>query len=158
MAEEVPPEQIRVSDVERKAVQDRLQTAHDEGLITLNEFDERVAAVWQAVNRGDLAVLTADLPASLPVRPAPAPAPVRRPAAKPVRRRKSNTALRVLNIIWLSIMAVNLVVWGLVCITNWELIYAWWVWLFVPGAALGVLWVTVGGGRPELPRGEAGTE
>lgn len=149
MAEEIPPDQIRVSDVDRKAVQDRLHTAHAEGLITLAEFDARVGAAWQAVNRGDLAKLTADLPASTSVAPAERPAPVR----PVVRRRRGNRALRVLNTIWLSILAVNLVVWGLVCITTGHLIYAWWVWLAVPGAALGVLWVTVGGGHRELPKG-----
>lgn len=141
MTEGVPPDQIRVSDVDRKAVQDRLHTAHAEGLITLAEFDSRVGAAWQAVNRGELAELTADLPDPRPVVP-PAPAPV--PA---FRRKHGNTALRVLNTIWLSILAVNLVIWGLVCLTTGHLIYPWWLWLAVPGGALGVLWWRVGGGR-----------
>ena len=113
MAEEVPPDQIRVSDVDRKAVQELLHNAHAEGLITLAEFDTRVGAAWQAVNRGDLARLTADLPA---VVPAAAPVPVVRQPRAP--RRRGNTALRVLNTIWLSIVAVYVMVWGLVCITT----------------------------------------
>lgn len=137
-----------MTDADRNAVQQRLHAAHTDGSITLGEFDERVAAVWQAVTRGDLAKLTADLPDAAPVVITPTPPAV---APRPVRKRRGNTALRVLNTIWLAILAVNLLVWGLVCITNWELVYAWWVWLFVPGAALGVLWWTVGGGRPELP-------
>lgn len=151
MAEEVSPDEIRVSDVDRKVVQDRLHTAHADGLITLSEFDARVGAAWQAVNRGDLAKLTADLPAAIPAPPPAPPVPVR--LARPARRR-GNRALRVLNTIWLSIVAVNLVVWGLVCVTTGQFIYPWWLWLAVPGAVLGVLWVTVGGSRRELSSGQ----
>lgn len=140
VAEGVPPEQIRVSDVDRKAVQERLHSAHAEGLITLAEFDSRVGAAWQAATRGELAKITADLPAATPP-----PAP-RAPA--PRRRRRGPTALRVLNAIWLSLAALNLVIWGLVCLTTGQLIYPWWLWVAVPpGAVLGTLWFTVGGRR-----------
>jgi hypothetical protein len=147
---------MRVSDVDRKVVQERLHSAHAEGLITLAEFDARVGAVWQAATRGDLGRLTADLPP---------PRPLAVPAAPTVslvrRRRRTPTALRVLNTIWLSLVALNLVIWGLVCLTTGELIYAWWLWVAVPpGAVLGVLWWTVGGGRGDaggrsaLPKGD----
>ncbi len=154
MAEEVPAEQIRVSDIERKAVEECLHAAHADGLITLTEFDIRVGAAWQAVNRGDLAKLTADLPAWLPAVPQPQPVPAIRLAGVP--RRRGNRALRVLNTIWLSVVAINLVVWGLVCVTSGVFVYPWWLWLAVPGSVLAVLWLTVGGGRPrpELPGGE----
>ena len=53
----------------------------------------------------------------------------------------------------------SLVIWGLVCLTTGQLVYAWWLWVAVPpGAVLGVLWWTVGNGRddpgsrPALPR------
>ena len=49
---------------------------------------------------------------------------------------------------------MNLVVWGLVCVTTGHFTYPWWLWLAVPGAVLGVLWVTVGGARRELPGSE----
>jgi hypothetical protein len=156
VTEEVPSELMRVSDVDRKAVQERLHTAHAEGLITLTEFDSRVGAAWQAATRGELATLTADLPPPRPLAVPPAPAT---PLVR--RHRRTPTALRVLNTIWLSLVALNLVIWGLVCLTTGELIYAWWLWVAVPpGAVLGVLWWTVGGGRddtggrPALPGGE----
>jgi hypothetical protein len=143
VSEEVPPELMRVSDVDRKAMQERLHSAHAEGLITLAEFDIRVGAAWQAATRGELARLTGDLPAPRPVVPVP-PAPVVR------RRRRTPTALRVLNTIWLSLVALNLVIWGLVCLTTGEFVYAWWLWVAVPpGAVLGVLWWTIGGGRDD---------
>jgi hypothetical protein len=146
---------MRVSDVDRKAVADRLQAAHADGMITLAEFDLRLGAAWQAATRGELAKLTADLPET---RYPQAPLPARRPA-QPVARRRTPTALRVLNIIWTSIVTVNLVVWGLVCVTTGQFVYPWFLWLAVPGAVLGVLWWSIvgrgdDGGRRALPGGE----
>jgi hypothetical protein len=145
----VSPDQIRVSDADRKAVQERLHGAHAEGLITLTEFDARVGAAWQSATRGELAKLTADLPAPTPP-PSPTPSVVR-------RRRKGPVALRVLNTIWLSAAALNLVIWGLVCVTTGQFVYPWWLWIAVPpGAVLGTLWWTLGrdhGGRTALPPG-----
>lgn len=144
MTEEVPAEQMRVADVDRKAVVDRLHVAHAEGLITLAEFDSRVADTWQSKTRGDLAKLTADLPAPRPVE---LPKPVGKQVA---RRHRGPTALRVLNTIWLSITTLNIVIWGLVCLTSAEFVYPWWLWVAVPpGAVLGVLWWTVGGGKDD---------
>lgn len=151
----VPPEQMRVSDVDRKAAADRLNRAHDEGMITLSEFDTRVGAAWQAATRGELAKLTADLPDG-PL-PQAQPSVPRQPTCVPAGRRRTPTAIRVLNTIWLSIMAVNLVVWGLVCITTGHFVYPWWLWVIVPGAVLGVVWWSVGGRDdgtpPALPKG-----
>jgi uncharacterized protein DUF1707 len=147
---------MRVSDVDRKAAADRLHRAHDDGMLTLTEFDSRVGAAWQAATRGELARLTADLPES-PHQAAPQPTP---PPRIPVRRHRTPTALRVLNTIWLSIMAVNLVVWGLVCVTTGHFVYPWWLWVIVPGAVLGVVWWSIvgrddgtGHAPPALPKG-----
>jgi len=57
------PEDLRVSDAERTEAQERLRRAHDEGRLDLVEFDERVRALWATRTRGDLARITADLPA-----------------------------------------------------------------------------------------------
>jgi hypothetical protein len=140
---------MRVADVDRKAVVDRLHVAHAEGLITLDEFDARVADTWQAKTRRDLAKLTADLPAPRPVVAAA-------PASKAVvRRRGGPTALRVLNTIWLSVTTLNIVIWGLVWLAGGSAVYPWWLWVAVPpGAVLGVLWWTVGGGKDD--RGDSG--
>lgn len=55
------PEQ-RIGDRERRAVDDRLQRATGEGLLTLAEYDERSGQLWQARTRGDLEAVTVDLP------------------------------------------------------------------------------------------------
>lgn len=65
------PGLVRVSDAERQETADRLTMAHDEGRLTLAEYDERVRGAYSARTRGELDGLLADLPA---VRPADVPA------------------------------------------------------------------------------------
>ena len=53
----------RASDLERRAVVDHLRAATSEGRLTLDEFEERAAIVLQARTYGEMALVTADLPA-----------------------------------------------------------------------------------------------
>lgn len=142
MIEPVHPDELRVSDAERGAVQEELRRAVAAGQLDLDEFDTRVQSAWAARTRGELARVTRDLP-----EPPPEP-----PSPPPLGRRFSDddagTVMRVLTIVWASIAAVNLVVWGLVSFTSDGDVHPWWIWLSVPGAALLVLYV-VGIGRPE---------
>jgi hypothetical protein len=134
----VRPDDMRVSDVERNVVQDRLRRAHDAGQLDLIEFDDRVRAVWAARTRGELAGVTADLP-DLPR------ADGRRPVFSATG---GGVAMRVLTVIWASIAAVNLALWGLIVLTTGTAVHPWWVWVAVPpGAALLVLYLS-GIGRP----------
>ena len=134
------PEDLRVSDAERTEVQDRLRRAHDEGRLDLVEFDERVRTLWAARTRGDLAHITADLPA-----PAPTPVPARRGVFSPT---PGGVAMKVLTLVWLSIVVVNLTVWGIVSLTLDEPVYPWWLWVAAPaGSVLAVLYAA-GIGRP----------
>ncbi|WP_170226023.1 DUF1707 SHOCT-like domain-containing protein [Pseudonocardia cypriaca] len=140
--EPVRPEDMRISDVERREVQNRLQRAHDIGQLDLGEFDDRVRSVWSARTRGELARVTADLPA-------PPPEPGRRQVFSDTG---GGIAMRVLTIVWGSLAAVNLVVWGLLELTmDWSL-HPWWIWVAVPpGIALAVLYIA-GIGRPPRDR------
>jgi Domain of unknown function (DUF1707) len=141
VTEPVRPEDLRVSDAERRETQQRLHRAHDAGQLDLTEFDERLKAVWAARTRGELDTTTVDLPDV----PAPAPQPGRAPVFADTG---GGTAMRVLTIIWASIVAVNLVVWGIVSVTDAELIYPWFLWVAgPPGAVLAVLYAA-GIGRP----------
>lgn len=146
----IPPERIRVTDADRQVVAERLRRAHDEASLTLDEYDERLIAVWSAKTRGDLGVLTADLPpdhiATRPVAPTGG-ATVAPRGASPASG-GGRTALRVLALIWLIACLVNFVVWGLVCVTNVEFYYPWFLWVVVPpGAILGGLWWSLYGRR-----------
>lgn len=53
---------VRASDAEREHVARILRAAAGEGLITLGEADERLAALYASRFRSELAPLTADLP------------------------------------------------------------------------------------------------
>jgi hypothetical protein len=142
VSEPVRPEDMRISDAERTEVQDRLRRAHDIGQLDLGEFDERVRSVWAARTRGDLARVTADLPA-------PPPEAGRRPVFSDTG---GGITMRVLTIVWSSLAAVNLVVWGLIGMTTGHFLYPWWVWVAVPpGMALAVLYFS-GIGRPPRNR------
>ena len=59
---------VRASDGDREAVAARLNEAVGDGRLTLQEFSERLDLAYAARTRGDLAPLTADLPATGPVR------------------------------------------------------------------------------------------
>ncbi len=141
MTDPVHPDELRVSDPERAAVQERLRSAVAAGQLDLHEFDTRVQSAWAARTRGELSRVTRDLPEPPPAPPSPPP-PGRRVAAD-----DAGTAMRVLMTVWASVTAVNLMVWGLVSATSDGDVYPWWIWLSVPGAALLVLYV-VGIGRP----------
>lgn len=127
---------MRVSDVERGKVQDRLRRAQEIGQLDLGEFDVRVQAVWAARTRGELDRVTADLPA-LP------PEPGRRAVFSDTG---GGITMRVLTIIWSSLTAVSIAIWGLVAVSTGD--SWWWLWLSVPpGLALVVLYLA-GIGRP----------
>lgn len=90
---------IRASDVDREAVVATLREAYTAGRLTLDEFDERMAAAYASKTWGDLRELTVDLPvqpalgtdipgrppspAPSPALPASAPKPEPEPAAGP---------------------------------------------------------------------------
>ena len=127
-----------MSDVERAEVQKRLSRAHDSGQLDLTEFDERLRAVLAARTRGELDRTTADLPE----------APAERPAPGVFSDTGGGSTMRVLTIVWASLVAVNLAVWGIVSLTTAELIYPWFLWVAgPPGAVLAVLYAA-GIGRP----------
>lgn len=62
-----PVGDVRASDAEREAVVERLRMATTEGRLTLTELTERTEAAYTATTRGELARITADLPAAATV-------------------------------------------------------------------------------------------
>ncbi len=77
---------IRASDQDRDVVVNALREAYTAGRLTLEEFDERMAAAYVSKTWGELRSLTEDLPvqpilgADVPGRPMPAPALPAHPA------------------------------------------------------------------------------
>jgi hypothetical protein len=147
-------QQIRASDADRQEVVERLRTALDEGRLKMDEYLERMALASEAVTYGDLAPLYADLPENGPLArrepAAPAWATAAGPAAaaapaSPARRGFAGlpVPLKVLWTIWASVVAVNVVVWGLASATAAAVIYPWPLWVAGPWGAI-LLTVSVG--------------
>jgi hypothetical protein len=87
---------VRIGDAERDRVIDQLAGHHAAGRLTLAEFEDRMASAWTARTGGELAVLTADLPALGPPRSPARPAAGRRHLDPGVR-----TYLAVMALLWL---------------------------------------------------------
>jgi hypothetical protein len=146
VSDPVRPDDLRVSDVERAAVQERLREAVGAGQLDFHEFDARVTTVWQAKTRGELTRVTADLPAVPPAPPRP-PAPARR---RIFADTAGGTTMRVLSTIWLCAFSINIVVWLLVSVTSIDAVYPWPIWMLPSGAVLVTLYA-IGIGRPRSP-------
>ena len=86
---------VRVGDRERRAVDDRLQAAVGDGVLTLHEYEQRSTALWQTRTRADLDRLVADLPPEDVARAAwPAPVPTSSRAPRQDRSGRRLTRLR----------------------------------------------------------------
>jgi hypothetical protein len=128
-------ETLRAADADRQQVADLLKASVDEGRLTLHEYDERIAATYAARTYAELMVIVEDLPT-----PGLKTADVQAKAARSARRMP--LALMILWTIWAAVVAVNVVIWGIVAVTNDE-VYPWPIWVAgPPGAAL--LAVTIG--------------
>ncbi len=57
---------MRATEADREAARTQLTDAHAEGRLTWEEFDARISAVLSSQTYGQLAELTADLPAKVP--------------------------------------------------------------------------------------------
>lgn len=142
---------MRAADRDREEVVDRLRTAMEDGRLTAEEYVDRVGLAYQATTYGDLAPLYADLPAAAPVPARSMTGPSMAPAGLGCRAgtfARLPVVLRVLWAIWLTAVAVNVVVWALVSITTGHLLYPWPLWVAGPyGAALFAVSVAVAQSR-----------
>ncbi|MEV8504603.1 DUF1707 domain-containing protein [Actinoplanes sp. NPDC051475] len=130
---------MRAADADRQHVVEQLQSAVDQGRLTLSEYDERLRIAYEARTYADLTVLIEDLPATtLAIDEVPA-----RTTLAPDSAGGLPHALRVLWTIWGTAVAVNFAVWALATTAAGGGIHPWPVWVAgPPGAAL--LSVTLG--------------
>jgi hypothetical protein len=125
---------MRASDAEREEVAKRLRVALDEGRLKLDEYLDRMGQAYEAVTRGELAVLEKDLPAAArEEKRAAHPPAVPQAAGVPSRDFEDQLPpIRVLRTIWLIAVSVNVVVWALVSLTKGSLVYPWPIWVAGP--------------------------
>jgi Domain of unknown function (DUF1707) len=142
--EPIPRERMLASDADREVVVERLRQAHDDGRLSIHEYDERVRSAYASRTYGDLALLTADLPG--PARPpaVPAPAPITAPTTgRPQRRHTGDLVWRIVGSTWFGVSVLNLLIWAIVCIATTSWVYPWWIWVAGPwGAILAAGWLT----------------
>lgn len=128
-----PDPSLRAADADRDAVADRLRTAHAEGRLTVEEFGERLDAAFAARTMGELAGLTADLPAER-ARVArtgdeadPSPAVV--PAAHWAGLRAGWGA-------WATAVLVTSAIWLIVTVSDGDVRFFWPIWVAGPWGAV----------------------
>lgn len=106
---------LRASDADRQRTADRLKTAHDEGRLSLTEYDERLQRAYAAVTLGDLASLTKDLPE-------PRPQDVEPDERKPVaHREKAIKEWRA----WAGVSLLLIAIWAVTSMSSGELHPFW---------------------------------
>lgn len=106
--------ELRASDADRSAVAQRLQLAVDEGRLDLSDFDERLRDAYAARTYGELAKLTADLPAPAPAVPAVAD-------RKAVEKAEWHDEWRS----WGGTAVVLVTIWGITCLASGSLLFFW---------------------------------
>ncbi len=133
---------MRASDSDREKIAARLRDAHAEGRLSINEFQDRLDALYAAQTYGELEPLVRDIPVA---RTHKTPAIVQRPAAAaplPGKRSGGQKAMGVLWTIWACAVSVNLVIWVLVSVSNHNAEYFWPAWVAGPWGAV-LLAITV---------------
>jgi hypothetical protein len=119
------------------------------GRLTLAEYEERLAHVYETKTLGGLAELTADLPPLHARTPAPAPAasaPARANACGPWGASRDSAWSA-----WLRTALIVLGIWLVTSLATGALLFFWPIWVIGPWGAV-LLARTVTGSRPVGPR------
>ncbi|GAA1007766.1 hypothetical protein Aple_071280 [Acrocarpospora pleiomorpha] len=126
--------EVRVSDGDREAAVARLLSAVDEGRLSLDEYNDRMGRAYESVTYADLDNLFLDLPGTAPTAaPATTATQTKAPA---VATGALPRWLKVLWVAWAAKVALNLVIWVMLSITEGELLYFWPMWIIVPPGAI----------------------
>jgi hypothetical protein len=145
----MPEPYLRAGDADRSTVAATLGRHMAAGRLTLDEYDERLSRAYAAKTYGDLAELTADLPAER--EPARISTPARNGvppaygcgAAGPWGRAHAGRSAWAS---WMSTAAVVTSIWLITSIATGALIHFWPIWVIGPWGAI-LLAQTLGGGR-----------
>jgi hypothetical protein len=100
--------QMRSSAAEREHVIDILKTAFADGRLNQDEYEDRVGLALRPLTYGELAELTADLPAGLQGSLRPAPADLPPPDSRPVNKTAVASLVCALVLPGLPLLAVLL--------------------------------------------------
>jgi hypothetical protein len=136
----------RAGDADRERVASILRDAHVEGRLDADELDARLDATYRAKTFGELAGITADLPAPRARSRPPGSEPAVPSSSLPARG--GDSGMRAAWATWATAVSINVVIWMIVSITSAELVYFWPMWVAGPwGAVLLVTSLARSGGR-----------
>lgn len=111
---------VRASDAERSSTVEWLKLAHEEGRLSLVEYDERLQQAYAAVVRADLDKLTVDLP-RIDRSDLPAVRADRETEAKQEAKAEWYQEWRS----WAGTSVLLIGVWGIICLAAGELTFFW---------------------------------
>jgi hypothetical protein len=143
----MPEPHLRASDADRTAVADVLGTHMSTGRLTVAEYDDRLARAYAARTYGELAELTADLPAT---ERSPVTQPTPQAAAQPAPAAgcggwgrasmwtggwgpwTGGTGRRAAWGSWVTTAVIVVGIWVVTCVATASFIYPWPVWVLGP--------------------------
>ncbi|TFV63577.1 UNVERIFIED_ORG: DUF1707 domain-containing protein [Bacillus sp. AZ43] len=125
----MPEPHLRAADTDRTAVATVLGEHMAAGRLTVAEYEERLGRAYAAKTYGELAELTADLPA--PER-SPVPVPEAAVASRGRWEWMRDEDWRA----WASTSLIVLAIWAITSLATWELLYFWPVWVIGPWGAV----------------------
>lgn len=133
-------DEMRAADTDREKVAERLRSALNEGRLDLHEYDDRLQRAYAAKTYGDLDVLLADLPGTVPAERA-AVIPVGEAAVwtPGVGGRYPDATRRWLIDVWdeyAAAVTICTAVWAAICLASWEVTYFWPGWVAGPWGAV----------------------
>ena len=148
----MPEPHLRAGDSDRAAVALVLGRHMADGRLTVAEYDDRVSRAYAARTFGELAELTADLPATdggrsvEPVRRDDAAPEHRAPvqACGPIARRHGHADAWAA---WRRTAVIVLAIWAISSLAASELIYFWPIWVIGPWGAVLLAQTVSGSGR-----------
>ena len=123
---------MRASDGDREKIATRLRDAHAEGRLSIEEFHDRIDALYQAQTYGEIEPLVRDIPV---MRTHQTPEIVKAAAPGPTPQNQGK-AMRVLWTIWACAVSLNIMIWLLVSLGNGEAEYFWPIWVAGPWGAV----------------------
>jgi hypothetical protein len=124
---------MRASDGDREKIASRLRDAHAEGRLSIEEFNDRLDALYQAQTYGEIEPLVRDIPV---MRTHQTPEIVKATNAPPTPKRQDGKALRVMWTIWACAVSLNVMIWLLVSLGNGSPEYFWPAWVAGPWGAV----------------------
>lgn len=135
--------ELRAGDEDRDATIKILREAFAEGRLTDAELDERLSRAHSARTYGDLAELTADIPAEVSRVPAPVP-------EAELAARKERRDMRSAWASWLGVGVLVNIIWFATWMGSGPAPYYWPIWVMGPWGAGMLIWTL--SSRAERPK------